>query len=98
MKGHTEIVKILAPLTDNPNAPDRYGETPIFQAAKFGFTEIVQILAPLSDNHNAPNTMGETPASVAKNAKLRRIIESFNTSRKRKAEPSKKPLKKRAKK
>ena len=23
--GHIEIVKILAPLTDNPNAPDNYG-------------------------------------------------------------------------
>ena len=25
----TEIVKILAPLTDNPNAPNKYGSTPI---------------------------------------------------------------------
>ena len=27
--GHTEIVKILAPLTDNSNAPDGHGLTPI---------------------------------------------------------------------
>ena len=26
--GHTEIVKILAPLTDNPNAPNDSGFTP----------------------------------------------------------------------
>ena len=26
--GHTEIVKILAPLTDNPNAPNIVGTTP----------------------------------------------------------------------
>ena len=26
----TEIVKILAPLTENPNAPDRYGNIPIY--------------------------------------------------------------------
>ena len=25
--GHTEIVKILAPMTDNPNAPDKDGQT-----------------------------------------------------------------------
>jgi len=25
-RGHTEIVKILAPLTENPNAPDRDGK------------------------------------------------------------------------
>ena len=30
----TEIVKILAPLTDNPNAADKNGETPINRAAK----------------------------------------------------------------
>ena len=30
MKGHTEIVKILAPLTNNPNASRYYdGKTPI---------------------------------------------------------------------
>ena len=42
--GHTEIVRILAPLTDNPNAPDIDGETPIDRAASRGHTEIVKIL------------------------------------------------------
>ena len=41
----TEIVKILAPLTDNPNAPDKFGQTPIWMAASRGHTEIVKILA-----------------------------------------------------
>ena len=31
---NTEIVKILAPLTDNPNAPNNDGETPIYWAAE----------------------------------------------------------------
>ena len=52
--GHTEIVKILAPLTDNPNAPNKYGETPIHKAAKNGHREIVKILALFTDNPNAP--------------------------------------------
>ena len=26
--GYTEIVKFLAPLTDNPNAPNKNGQTP----------------------------------------------------------------------
>ena len=30
--GSTEIVKILAPLTDKPNAPNDYGDTPIYWA------------------------------------------------------------------
>ena len=55
-----EIVKILAPLTDNPNAPNKYGETPIQWAALMGYTEIVKILVPLTDNPNAPDRYGQT--------------------------------------
>ena len=43
--GHTEIVKILATLTENHNAPDEDGKTPISAAADNGHTEIVEILA-----------------------------------------------------
>ena len=92
--GHLEIIKTLAPLTDNPNAPNKFRVTPIHRAAFRGHTEIVKILAPLTDNPNAPNNDGNTPSSVAKNAEIRKFLESFNTSRKRKAEPSIKPSKK----
>ena len=78
--GHTEIVKILAPLTDNPNAPDKSGETSIYWAAQNGHTEIVKILAPLTDNPNAPDNYGRTPRSVAKNREICKILESFKTS------------------
>ena len=57
----TEIVKILAPLTDNINASDEKGETLLSEAVYCGLTEIVKILAPLTDNPNAPNNIGETP-------------------------------------
>ena len=40
-KGHTKIVEILAPLTENPNAPDKDGKTPIYVARN---EEIRQIL------------------------------------------------------
>ena len=70
------IVKILAPLTDNPNAPDNCGRTPIHWAALKGHTEIVKILAPLTDNPNASNKWGDTPISVAKNTEIRRFLES----------------------
>ena len=62
---NTEIVKILAPLTDNPNAPNEYGETPIYWAACFGHTEIVKILCTLTANPNAPDEYGETPIHMA---------------------------------
>ena len=57
----TEIVKILAPLTDNPNAPDENGRTPIYFAAHKGHTEIVKILTPLTDNPNTSDKDGYTP-------------------------------------
>ena len=43
-----EIVKILAPLIDNPNAPDIYGITPVFWAEAKGHAEIVRILSPFN--------------------------------------------------
>ena len=84
---NTEIVKILAPLTDNPNVPDKNGDTPIHEAAFSGHAEIVKMLAPLTDNPNAPNKYGETPIAITQNAEIRRILQSFNTSRKCKNGP-----------
>ena len=57
----TEIIKVLAPLTVNHNAQNRYGCTSILRAALSGHTEIVKILAPLTDNPNAPDKFGGTP-------------------------------------
>ena len=95
-KGHTKIVKILASLTDNPNAPDKYGWTPIYCAAGRGHTEIVKILAPLTDNPNTKDNYGKTPVAVAKTKEIKEILKSFKTSRKRKAKPSGNPSKKQA--
>ena len=53
--GYSEIVKILVPLTDNPNAPDNYGETPIYVATINGHTQIVKILAALTDKPTTSN-------------------------------------------
>ena len=51
----------MAPLTDNPNAQYKHGNTPIHEAASKGYTEIVKILAPLTDNPNTPDKYGKTP-------------------------------------
>ena len=62
---NTEIIKILAPLTDNPNAPTETGWTPMHGAAYYGHTEIVKILAPLTNNPNPPDKDGKTPIHMA---------------------------------
>ena len=51
--GRSEMVRILAHLTDNPNAPDENGRTPIYLAASNGHAEIVKILVQWTDNPNA---------------------------------------------
>ena len=51
-KGHAKTIKILAPLTNNPNVKI-CGKTPIHLASVNGHTEIVKILASLTDNPNA---------------------------------------------
>ena len=64
---NVEMIKILAPLADNPNAPNEPGMTPIHFAASWlsGQSDIVQILAPLTENPNAPNKVGTTPIHYA---------------------------------
>ena len=91
--GHTEIFKILEPLTDNPNAPNKNGCNPIYLAAKEGHTEIVKLLAPSIGHFN-------DLIKIAKNEEIRRILESFKNSAKRKTAPrsTARPSKKRAKK
>ena len=60
-----EVVKILAPLTNNLNAQNEYGQTPIHFAAFIGHTEIVKTLASFTDNPNAPDKDGRTPIYLA---------------------------------
>ena len=50
-----------------------------------------KILAPLTDNPNAPTKWEDTPYSVARDAKIQRILESFNSSGKQNAGQSGKP-------
>ena len=44
-----EIIRIMAPLFENPNTPDENGKSPIYWAALKEHTEIVKILAPLTE-------------------------------------------------
>ena len=52
---------ILAPLSENPNAPNKHGVTPIFPAGIMRHAEIVKILVPFIDNPNASDKDGDTP-------------------------------------
>ena len=77
---NTEIVKILAPLTDNPTAPNNFGCTPIHTAAFCGHTEIVKILVLLADNLNATNRLGYAPihsAAIAGHTEIVQILVPF---------------------
>ena len=64
-------------MTDNPNAPNNDGNTPIFEAAREGQSDVIKILAPLTDNPNAANRNGQTPMEVSKNKEISDILKSF---------------------
>ena len=104
--GKTEIVKILAPLMDNPNVSHIKGLSILIKLAEEeGYTEILKILAPFREKLNAPtknlnvlDKNGDTQIDVAQNAKLGKNLSSFKTSTKRKAGPSPTQSQKRAKK
>ena len=61
----SEVIKVLAPLSDNPNEPNSDWETPIYAAAKNGHVEVIEVLAPLADNPDEENLDGETPIYAA---------------------------------
>ena len=65
MRGHFEIVKLLAPYTSNPNIPNQDGDTPIHQAAFNGHLEIVKFLVSMASNPIIANKYGRTPIHFA---------------------------------
>ena len=62
-----KMVKILVPLTDNPNAAENIdiGWTPIHSAARNGHIEIVKLLIPYSEVPNSFTKGGNTPRNLA---------------------------------
>ena len=62
--GRADIIKILAPLSTNPNTPCR-GWTQIYRATVIGDIEVIRALIPWTENPNAPNPAGGTPITSA---------------------------------
>ena len=63
--GYLDIVKFLAPFTNNPNIPNKEGHTPIHNAAIYGHLETVEFLVGLTDTPLAANNNGDTPIHAA---------------------------------
>ena len=63
MRGTVKMMKILIPLTDNINAPNANGFTPIMRA--HSRPEMMKLLAPFSNNPNVPDQEGWTPIQFA---------------------------------
>ena len=65
MKNHREVVRILASLTDNPNAACENGRTPLQFAVRHGHREIVRILDPHANDFNDPGHNEEISTTSA---------------------------------
>ena len=62
---HVDVVKALAPLIENLNAPDKIGVTPIHHASYWGQLDVIKFLAPLTETPNVPDKKGITPINLA---------------------------------
>lgn len=58
LKGHTDIVKILASKVNDPNAPRNNGLTPIQAAIRNGHAEVVKYLLSNVTEPNPPTPTG----------------------------------------
>ena len=86
--GSSEVIKILAPLMENPNSKTFEDEdTPIMIAAKYGHLEVIKFLAPLTDDPNAPNELQETPIWEAALRRSSEIVEFLIALQKRRGLP-----------
>ena len=56
LHGKVEVIKILAPLTDNPNPRDEDGKTPIELAISCGHSEVVKLLKTFQESAKRPLT------------------------------------------
>ena len=63
--GEIEFIKSLAPLTENPNKPNKDGDTLIHFAAICDRVDLIKYLVSLVDNPNIPNKNGVTPIQTA---------------------------------
>ena len=90
IRGHTDVVNCLAPLSKNTNTPYvmpiqngiRRSMTPIMAAANSGCTDIVKILAPLAENPNDDCDTGVFPIQIATmrgHDEIVRILQSYQT-------------------
>ena len=64
-KNQVDLIKVLAPLLEDPNDFVWKGMTPISMAADKGYLDVIKVLAPLTKDPNSPVLFGETPLHYA---------------------------------
>ena len=78
--GYSEVIRVLLPFSNDPNAPDSNGFTAIQRAVQIGQgfvdenSEVIRLLIPYSDNPNAPNPSGWTPIQIAAKNGLSKVV------------------------
>ena len=76
LRGHIEIIKLLAPLCDNFSAHGGFtkGTTLIYHVVSKNRPELIKIIAPYMENPNAPDCNGKTPINCANHLGLKHGI------------------------
>ena len=79
MKYCTDIIKILSDYTNNPNAQDNFGETPIQIAAMKGHTDVVITLAAMGGEDDSSTTNSNNLANKHKWTPIHRAAMNGHT-------------------
>ena len=90
ISGHTEIINIIGCKSNNPNAADQLGWTPIHLAAYYGQVEVFKspIFSSNLQNYIQPLPGGRTPIKLATQKNhlevvktiLKLLLDNFDTS------------------
>ncbi|XP_031631906.1 ankyrin repeat domain-containing protein 27-like [Contarinia nasturtii] len=82
LNGHSNCVKALLYYSDHMkvridrNAQNKFGDTPLHLASKWGFTEIIDTLLEYGVKTDIPNRMGHTALELAHNSQIATVLQN----------------------
>ena len=92
-----EVYELISKELEDKNPRDRYGETPLHNAVRYGRYEICQFITKNTENLESLDILGNTPLQLAEQRRYKEISKLLKTSIKEQREVPRKSKKRRLK-